>query len=52
MPRTLPPPLGLALMCLRTEAGWTPQRLAEAAGTHGRVISELETGTTGRTLSR
>jgi tetratricopeptide (TPR) repeat protein len=52
MSRTLPPPLGLALTCLRTDAGWTQQRLAEAAGSHGRVISELETGSTGRTLSR
>jgi tetratricopeptide (TPR) repeat protein len=50
MSRTPPPPLGLALTCLRTAAAWTQQRLADAAGTYGRVISELEAGK--RTLKR
>ena len=39
-----PPPLSLALLVLRTRRGWNQQRLAAAAGTHGRVISEYETG--------
>jgi tetratricopeptide (TPR) repeat protein len=47
-----PPPLSLALAILRTRASWTQKRLAEAAGTYGRVISEYEAGTTRRRLQR
>jgi tetratricopeptide (TPR) repeat protein len=39
-----PPPLSLALLYLRAARGWTQQRLAEAAGTHGRVVCDYETG--------
>ena len=44
MEDTAPPPLGLALLILRSARGWTQQRLAAPAGTHGRVISDYETG--------
>jgi tetratricopeptide (TPR) repeat protein len=46
-----PPPLSLALVYLRAARGWTQQRLAEAAGTYGRVVCDYETGRR-RTLPR
>jgi tetratricopeptide (TPR) repeat protein len=48
----IPPPLGLALQYLRAARGWNQQRLAAAAASHGRVISEYESGRTRRTLTR
>lgn len=51
MPESVPPPLSLALTHLRIARGWTQQRLATAAGTHGSVICELEAGKR-RTLRR
>lgn len=51
MAKTVPPPLGLALCILRQARGWTQERLASAAGTHGRVICEYESGER-RTLRR
>jgi tetratricopeptide (TPR) repeat protein/DNA-binding Xre family transcriptional regulator len=51
MPRTVPPPLSLALTHLRTMRGWTQQDLAAAAGVTGQLICDLEKGTR-RTLHR
>jgi tetratricopeptide (TPR) repeat protein len=51
MAKTVPSPLGLALFILRQARGWTQQRLAAAAGTHGRVICGYEAGKQ-RTLRR
>jgi tetratricopeptide (TPR) repeat protein len=44
MAKTIPPPLSFALSILRQGRGWTQERLAAAAGTHGRVICEYEAG--------
>ena len=51
MPRTVPPPLSLALAHLRTMRGWTQQELSAAAGVGGHLICDFETGTR-RTLHR
>ena len=51
MPRTVPPPLSLALTHLRTMRGWTQQDLAAAAGVAGQLICDLEKGRR-RTLHR
>jgi len=52
MPRTPPPPFGLALTILRTEAGWTQKELSAATGLSRGVLSEYESGTTELTRDR
>jgi transcriptional regulator with XRE-family HTH domain len=46
MPRTIPPPLSVALAFLRTERGWTQKELALAAGMSVKVLSFYERGRT------
>jgi transcriptional regulator with XRE-family HTH domain len=50
MPRTIPPPLSLALNYLRSAQGWSQKELAEAAGIPANLISDYERGR--KTLSR
>jgi transcriptional regulator with XRE-family HTH domain len=50
MPRTIPPPLSLALSYLRSAQGWSQKELAEAAGIPANLISDYERGR--KTLSR
>ena len=52
MPRTPPPPFGLALTILRTAQGWTQKELSAATGLSRGVLSEYETGTTELTRDR
>src|ERR1700692_343832 len=44
MPRTIRPPLRLALTCLRAARGWTQRDLAAAAGVTRQTICDVETG--------
>jgi tetratricopeptide (TPR) repeat protein len=50
MPRTIPPPLSLALSYLRMAQGWSQKELSEAAGIPANLISDYERGR--KTLSR
>ncbi|MEO6191401.1 MAG: helix-turn-helix domain-containing protein [Thermoanaerobaculia bacterium] len=50
MPRTIPPPLSLALSYLRSAQGWSQKELAEAAGIPANLLSDYERGR--KTLSR
>jgi tetratricopeptide (TPR) repeat protein len=51
LPRTIPPPLSLALIYIRRARGWTQQDLAAAAGVMSQVITDYEQGIR-RTLTR
>jgi tetratricopeptide (TPR) repeat protein len=51
MPRSIRPPLSLALMCLRVARGWPQHELAAAAGLRRQTICDFETGIR-QTLSR
>jgi transcriptional regulator with XRE-family HTH domain len=44
MPRSIPPPLSLALAVLRLARGWVQGELAKATGISGKMISRYETG--------
>jgi tetratricopeptide (TPR) repeat protein/DNA-binding XRE family transcriptional regulator len=44
MPRAAPPPLSLALSCLRKHKAWTEAELAAAAGMRRQQICNFETG--------
>jgi transcriptional regulator with XRE-family HTH domain/tetratricopeptide (TPR) repeat protein len=44
MPKRVPPPRGLALICLREAAGWSQRELAAAGGFSSALLSQYESG--------